>query len=255
MSLLRDLDLTAVTTLLCDADGNLFPSEEPAFEASVTVTNRLLEQLGSPDRYDADTLRRVALGRNFRGLAQDLARDRGLDLAPDDLDVWVAEEARVVTAHLGTVLAPDPRVIESLSRLRDRLDLAVVSSSALPRLAACFTATGLDGLFPADLRYSAQDSLPSPTSKPDPAVYLHALERLGLRPEQGLAVEDATAGVLSAVGAGIPVVGNLVFVSPDERPERRDDLLGAGAVTVVADWQELEDLAAAARPEARRVRS
>ena len=34
------LDPAAVTTLLCDADGTLFPSEEPAYAASADVTNR-----------------------------------------------------------------------------------------------------------------------------------------------------------------------------------------------------------------------
>ena len=39
--------------LLCDADGNLFPSEEPAFVASADVTNRLLADLSRAlDRLD-----------------------------------------------------------------------------------------------------------------------------------------------------------------------------------------------------------
>jgi hypothetical protein len=32
-----DVALSAVRVLLCDADGNLFPSEEPAFAAPVDV--------------------------------------------------------------------------------------------------------------------------------------------------------------------------------------------------------------------------
>ena len=36
MPLLRDPDLLSTQVLLCDADGTLFPSEEPAFEASVS---------------------------------------------------------------------------------------------------------------------------------------------------------------------------------------------------------------------------
>ena len=46
-----DLDLTSVSTLLCDADGTLFASEEPAFDASVTVTNRALESFGAAERF------------------------------------------------------------------------------------------------------------------------------------------------------------------------------------------------------------
>ncbi len=39
--------------LLCDADGNLFPSEEPAFVATADVTNRFLAALtGALERID-----------------------------------------------------------------------------------------------------------------------------------------------------------------------------------------------------------
>jgi beta-phosphoglucomutase len=44
-------------------------------------------------------------------------------------------------------------------------------------------------------------------SKPDPEVFLLAAERLGLRPEACVVVEDAAAGVESARRAGMRVVG------------------------------------------------
>jgi hypothetical protein len=50
------------------------------------------------------------------------------------------------------------------------------------------------------------------------------------------------AGVRSAVAAGCPVVGNLLFVLPGEREQRGADLLAAGAFTLVESWQELADL-------------
>jgi hypothetical protein len=58
--------MTRVEMLLCDADGNLFPSEEPAFEASAEVTNLCLAEIGAKHRVDADSLRRAATGRTFR---------------------------------------------------------------------------------------------------------------------------------------------------------------------------------------------
>jgi HAD superfamily hydrolase (TIGR01509 family) len=42
--------------------------------------------------------------------------------------------------------------------------------------------------------------------KPDPAPYLHAAERLHLRPAECVAVEDSVAGVTSAAEAGCRVV-------------------------------------------------
>jgi beta-phosphoglucomutase-like phosphatase (HAD superfamily) len=235
-------DLSRVTALLCDADGNLFPSEGPAFEASAGVTNRFLDDLGSPDRHTPDELRAVALGRNFRSLAGDLARAHGVDLDEDVLASWVAEEASVVTAHLSGVLAPDPVVRDALVRLASDVELSLVSSSALTRLDACLVASELDDLFPPERRFSAQDSLPSPTSKPDPAVYSLALEELGLDGHEAIAVEDAVSGVVSAVRAGIPVLGNLVHVPYAERDQQRAALSEAGAFAVVDDWDGVVDL-------------
>ena len=52
-----------VTHLLCDADGNLFPSEEPAFDASVEVTNAFLASLGiGPVRLAPWTVARALAG-------------------------------------------------------------------------------------------------------------------------------------------------------------------------------------------------
>ena len=229
----------AVQVLLCDADGNLFGSEEPAFVASAQVTNRLLADLGVDRSFTPDALRRRAVGMNFRSTALALAEEAGAAIDPEALEWWVAEEQRAVVAHLASVLRPDPEVDGPLAELGERFALAVVSSSATPRLAACFTAAGLDERFPPAVRFSAEDSLPVPTSKPDPAIYAFAGERLGVSGAAGLAVEDAVAGARAAVGAGFPTVGNLQFVPPDERAERTAALHDAGVSAVVGSWREL----------------
>ncbi|MGY1744079.1 HAD family hydrolase [Blastococcus sp. SYSU D00695] len=239
-SALPDDVVAGLRALLCDADGNLFPSEEPAFVASAEVTNRFLAEIGSPQRFTAEELRLATTGMNFRTTSRRLAAEAGRPEA--DVEPWVAEEKRAVTAYLGEVLRPHEETTAAVTELAGHLLPAVVSSSALTRLDACFRATGLDGVLPAAVRYSAEDSLPVPTSKPDPAVYLHACEQLGIAPETGLAVEDSVAGTLSAVRAGCPTVGNLLFVAPAERAERAAALREAGALTVVGSWRELADL-------------
>ena len=245
--------------LLCDADDCLFPTEEPAFAASTAVTNRLLEELGVDRRWEPGELRAFAAGRNFRATTAALLADHGIAVDADQLERWVEEERRAVIAHLERVLEPDPRVSEPLARLAHDFELAVVSSSALARLAACFTATGLDDLFPAARRFSAQDSLPVPTSKPDPAVYRLAGERLGVAGDETLAIEDSVSGARSAVAAGFPTVGLLRFVPEDEREARAAALREEGVQAVAASWEEIEELsrrsrsssAPAARSQAR----
>jgi beta-phosphoglucomutase-like phosphatase (HAD superfamily) len=139
-------------------------------------------------------------------------------------------------------LRPDPGVVAALTVLSRRFRLAAVSSSALSRLDACFTATGLAGLIPPACRFSAEDSLPVPASKPDPAIYRYACDRMGISPAAGLAVEDSVPGVRSAVAAGCPTVGNVLFVPAVERARRAAALREAGVLAVVSDWCQLANL-------------
>jgi beta-phosphoglucomutase-like phosphatase (HAD superfamily) len=240
----------AVQALLCDADGNLFPSEEPAFAAAATVTSQMLTSLGVYDVPTAEELRLTTTGMTFRKTARALAARHGIEEIPD-LDAWVEQEKQVVTAHLQRTLRPDRSVIDALTALGEHLVLAAVSSSALVRLHTCLAATGLNELIRTELVFSAEDSLTVPTSKPDPAIYLHACERLGIPPAAGLAVEDSVPGARSAIAAGCPTIGNVVFVPRNERQDRAEALYDAGVLRVVSSWDELAALllpALAARP-------
>ncbi|AIS01463.1 HAD family hydrolase [Streptomyces glaucescens] len=228
---------TRVTTLLLDADGTLFPSEEPAFAASAVVTQGFARHYGLTGDFSPEHLRLTTTGRNFRTTAQDLATSQGVRLDAGQLETWVRREKTEVTAHLGRVLTPQPDVIRALTALRRRYRLAVVSSSALTRLAACFAASGLDELLPADCRFSAEDSLPVPAGKPDPAVYRLALDRLGIAPDQAVALEDSASGVASAVAAGIATTGLVQFVPAGERADRIEELYRAGATRVLTSWR------------------
>ena len=234
--------------LLCDADGTLFPSEEPAYEASAQVTNRFLAELGADRPYSPRELQAMTNGKNFRASAGQLAAGYGRELDRDDLDRWVTEEKDVVTAHLRGVLRPDPGVGDPLQMLAERFSLAAVTSSARSRLDACLEVTGLAPLFAPARRYSAEDSLPVPTSKPDPAVYTFALQDLALSPDEALAVEDSLNGALSAVAAGLRTVGFVAFVAPEDREERTAGLRAAGCVEVVASWAQLTTLLGADPP-------
>jgi beta-phosphoglucomutase-like phosphatase (HAD superfamily) len=240
-------DPGAVEAILCDADGCLFPSEEPAFEASAEVTNEFLAAVGCEARFEAEELRLATTGQNFRTTAALLAAEEGVEVEPALLEEWVEEERRRVTAHLSETLIPHQGVVEPLARLGRSRRLAVVSSSALSRIGACLGATGLDCLFPRRARFSAETSLPRPTSKPDPAIYLFAAESLELDPRQGLAIEDSVPGVEAAVAAGFPTLGNVMFVPEPERMERTAALEAAGACGLVGSWSEVERLLASTR--------
>jgi len=257
-----------VRVVLCDADGNLFPSEEPAFVASAQISNRFLAEQGVQRRYDPEELRLATTGMNFRSTLVALALEHGISVAPElvgtgvplpgatqgpvvltaaVLDQWVQVEKEAVTAYLRTALHADPEVLEPLTALAERYGVAAVSSSADVRIAASFEVTGMAHFFPPDRRFSAEDSLPRPTSKPDPAIYLHAGKMLGIGPSEGVAVEDSVAGATSAVAAGFPTIGNLQFVQEGERVDRRAALEQVGVAAVVTSWREVAELLLASR--------
>jgi len=231
--------MSVAQTLWCDADGNLFPSEEPAYLASAGVTNDFLAVMGVDARYSAEELRLGHTGKNFRTTAAALCVEHGVEVSSTVLEQWVRREAEVVTEHLGRTLRPDPAVLGPLEALARRHPLALVSSSALARLDVCLRVTGLAHLFPPSRRFSAEDSLAVPSGKPDPAVYRYAGSRLHCPPGSGVAIEDSAVGVQAAVGAGYAALGNVQFVPVDERQARTEDLLKAGAVAVVTSWSEI----------------
>lgn len=235
-------DLSVVSTLLIDADTTLVACEEPAYAAAAGVRLQLLHRLGATRRWDVDRLREEWRGRSFRRIVLDLAVEEGVRLGRAEVDDWVAREERCVTSRLGSALAPDPSVRRALEELRAHHDLAAVASTTSARLDTCLDAAGLGGLFPHERRFSGEDSLALAASKPDPAVHLHALFRMGVRPADALAVESTRCGVRAARAAELTVVGNLAHVPTRERPARRTALLAAGAHTVVDDWAGLAGL-------------
>ncbi|MFM8374164.1 MAG: HAD family hydrolase [Bacteroidota bacterium] len=73
--------------------------------------------------------------------------------------------------------------------------------------------------------------------KPHPDAYTHALEQLGLKPDEALAVEDSPTGVKAAKDAGLFTVGFLGASHVHKGHERK--LKKAGADIIAADSREL----------------
>lgn len=120
--------------------------------------------------------------------------------------------------------------------------MGVVSSSAHRRVVASLEKANQAVYFPPDRVFSAATSLPKPTSKPDPAIYLFACEKLGAPPATCVAVEDSKSGATSAVRAGIPVIAYVgSYETPEKRNEMAKSLKDIGAAAVMYDWAEFEN--------------
>ena len=232
-----------ITHLLFDCDNTLVLSEDLAFEACATVANRILAAHNNPTRYDGPRLLSEFVGMNFRGMMGALQTRFSITLSPQELESYVKAEEDQVIATLKEKAEPCVGATEVLQSLYDekKYGMAVVSSSALRRVQASIEKVDQARFFPRDHVFSAATSLEKPTSKPDPAVYLHACEVLGKGVGECVAVEDSKSGTLSAVRAGIPTMGYVGSYEEKDREEMTELLLKTGAKCVMQEWSEFRE--------------
>ncbi|KAJ7092076.1 HAD-like domain-containing protein [Mycena belliarum] len=229
-----------ITTLLFDCDNTLVLSESLAFEACAELANEILAAHGIDYRYTGHALFTEFVGQNFRGMMSSLQNKYALVLAPAAFEEYVAREEAQVIAKINAALEPCAGVDAQLARLAaaGRFEMAVVSSSAGRRVEASVDKVGMNRYFPRSRIFSAATSLATPTSKPDPAIYLHACKVLGKRPGECVAIEDSKNGTLSAVNAGIPTVGYVGSYEPDKQDEMSAVLKDAGADPIMVNWKD-----------------
>jgi HAD superfamily hydrolase (TIGR01509 family) len=219
-------------------------SEELAFEACAELANEILEKKGISDRYTGPSLLKDFVGQNFRGMMVSLTKKYNFTLADEEFDSYVDRELGKVIETLEKKARPCEGVIPELEKLHEskKYQMAVVSSSALSRVQASIRKVGMDKYFDPNQVFSAATSLPKPTSKPDPAIYLHACKVLGTEPAACVAVEDSRSGATAAKNAKIPLIG---YVGPYEG-EEQDQMAKmlkeeCGAIVVMRHWSEFEE--------------
>jgi HAD superfamily hydrolase (TIGR01509 family) len=116
-----------------------------------------------------------------------------------------AESHALRMAHrlaLNAALEPAPGIVGWLDRAGELgLRLAVASSSAVTHVGAMLERAGLRERF--EVLATGEEVA---AHKPDPAVYLLALDRLGLPAREAVAFEDTVHGVAAAHAAGLRCV-------------------------------------------------
>ncbi|MEV6967758.1 HAD-IA family hydrolase [Hamadaea sp. NPDC051192] len=170
-----------------------------------------------PALSDEDLAGAIAAGDVFMAAAADAA-------TPDYDDFH-----RAILSHLGITGTPElladlrrpvppesilevfPEVLPTLRTLRERGVRMAVVSDAWPELPELHQALGLGGFFEA---YAISALVGC--HKPDPRMYRHASDALGLAPGQCLFVDDAPDLVEAALALGYQ--GRAVLRTPPERP-------------------------------------
>jgi len=213
--------MTEPRGVILDLDGLLIDSEQWAWEAhNAVLSGYTLPALALDEVQQLVGLQGDDEWRAFTAIRPlpDLAREE--------------YGRRVRDAFIGlraARLAPQPGVGELLAAVCTLdLRLGLASNSSLASIEAA-----LEGLGIADRFMAVASGLEPERGKPDPAVYLLALDRLGLRPDEAIAVEDSQAGLRAALAAGlycVVVPGPITAALDLGAAHRRfDDLHGVAA--------------------------
>lgn len=175
-----------------DCDGVLLDTEAAWTRAETKWFARYGRSYGLEDK-------RLLIGTSLEDAARALEELIGQTGRTAELAAELVELAAEEFAH---GVEPMPGAVELVGELRGRRPIAVASNSLRRLVDLALGGSGLSEWFEVIV---AGDEVAR--AKPAPDLYLEACRRLGIPPEQAVAVEDSPAGVSSARAAGLYVVG------------------------------------------------
>ncbi|GAA1899155.1 HAD-IA family hydrolase [Asanoa iriomotensis] len=210
-----------MTALIFDCDGVLADTERhghlPAF-------NQTFEEFGLPVRWSEEEYgRKLAIGggkeRMKSLLTPAFVASAGLPTDPEGqaeaVAAWHKRKTEIYTAMVAAGKLPArpgvARIVEEAHSAG--WPLAVASTSAEKAVRAVVE-HDVGSSRAADFTVLAGDVVPH--KKPAPDIYLLALSRLGLSPEEAVVVEDSQNGLEAARAAGIPCVVTVNGYTKDE---------------------------------------
>lgn len=187
--------------IIFDFDGVIVDSEYLIF--------KLTQQMAAQEAWTVteDEYFRDYLALDDRGIIDHLYQSHGRVVDAQRRDELIAWKFRAYQGIIRNGLPPMPGAIEFVKRSAAGYPIAIASGSLRVEIEHLLGKLGLRELF--SVLATADDCA---RSKPDPEVYLHALERLGGLPSlrnpplaaaECLAIEDAPLGVVAAQKAGM----------------------------------------------------
>lgn len=191
-----------LSAVIFDFDGVIVDTEPLHYRAFQAI----LEPLGLG--YAWEEYVNLYMGFDDRDAFREAFSVHGRALGDHELEQLIDRKAAAFQDIISGGVAPYPGVVELITSINGNLPLALCSGALRCDILPILAGLGLSDAF--DVMVTAEEVS---ASKPDPASYALAVERLasvfpdqGILPGRCIAIEDTPAGIASANGAGIPVI-------------------------------------------------
>nr|MBI1231919.1 HAD-IA family hydrolase [Cytophagales bacterium] len=216
-----------ITDILFDNDGVLVNTEPLFYEASKAV----LSSVGIDLSWDDFEELSLVQGQNIvRVMAADRIDEQGVA-------VLLTRRDQLYQASLSQADLSNPDIKDAVVKLSAKFRLSIVTGSLRAHFETVHKNTGLLSHFHTVV---TDEDFEQPKPHPDP--YLIALQRLNVRPENCIAIEDSERGLRSSTSAGIRTVMIGKFRSP---------IKGAAAICETPDrlYDQIMLLSSSTNPE------
>jgi HAD superfamily hydrolase (TIGR01509 family) len=192
-----------IEAVVFDLDGLLLDTEQVWDEVREALTR---ERGGRwHERAQADMM-----GMSSKEWSRYMHEELGVRDRPEEINRLVVE--RMQERYREKLPLVDGAV-EAVRRIGDRWPLGLASSSNRPLIDLALELTGVADLFGVTVSSEEVER-----GKPSPDVYLEAAGRLGVEPQNVVAIEDSASGIRSAKAAGMRVIAipNPHFAPPED---------------------------------------
>ncbi len=209
--------MTMLKAVIFDLDGTLTDSDKVHFQ--------VFQALFAKRDMDIDKAlyKKKISGRQNSAIVADFFPE----MSAAEGEAFSADKEALFRTRAKGLLEPLPGLTDFLAAIQKRGLAAAVVTNAPPKNAN-FMLDTLDLSERFDPVVIADEL---PRGKPDPLPYQTALDRLGITAKEAVVFEDSTAGIRSAVGAGIVTIG--LMTTHDQ-----SDLVAVGAQRAIADFTD-----------------
>lgn len=181
-----------IKAILIDLDGTLVDSH-PALYQVYTNFLSTYGVKGSKEEFNS------LIGPSIDEIVEILKKKHNLKGTHHDLSLMYVS-LLMHQGLKGTELFPGAKEVLEEAKNR-KIKLAIVTSGTKALTKVCLEPLDVYDQFDAIITSEDVDA-----SKPSPAIYSLALNKLSLKPEEAVAIEDSVDGIKAATGAGLQVL-------------------------------------------------
>jgi len=222
----------ALRALLFDVDGTLADTERVGHRIAF---NRAFHEMGFAWEWDESLYGELLAITGGKERILHYVQTYHPELIDDPFHDTIKELHRLKTAFFVKMLESGeiplrPGVIRLIREAKEKgLLLAVATTTTPENVTTLLSSEHAKPIGPEWFDVIAAGDI-VPKKKPDPGIYLYALEKLGIAPDEAIAFEDSRNGLLASMGAGLKTV---ITVNGYTAEENFD-----GAAAVLSDFGE-----------------